>query len=157
MNDFITLSYLATFAGTVFTVNLLVQFTKDLIDRYIAKIHTRWIVFLYAEFIMFGTAYFQHTITQQNAFLIFLNGFLVALTAIGAYSAVLESPSKKDTPGWVRGIFCFVFKNPLKKEYFFYKCRRIFLKNIEVIRLIVIKYKKDNSPPQYYISKICKI
>lgn len=104
MNEFITLSYLATFAGTVFTVNLLVQFTKDLIDKYIAKIHTRWIVFLYAELVMFGTAYFQKAITQENAlenaFLIFLNGFLVALTAIGAYSATMENPSsKKDTPG----------------------------------------------------------
>ena len=28
MNEFITLDYLATFAGTVFAVNLLVQFTK---------------------------------------------------------------------------------------------------------------------------------
>lgn len=91
MNEFITLDYLASFAGTVFAVNLLVQFTKELIDKYIAKIHTRWVVFLYAELIMFGTAYFQNTITQESAFLIFLNGFLVALTAIGAYSTVIEN------------------------------------------------------------------
>lgn len=90
MNEFITIDYLATFAGTVFVVNLLVQFTKELIDKYIAKIHTRWIVFLFAEIVMFGTAYFQGTITKENIFLIFLNGFLVALTAIGAYSTAME-------------------------------------------------------------------
>ncbi|HQA48057.1 MAG TPA: hypothetical protein PK985_05980 [Bacillota bacterium] len=85
MNEFITMEYLATYTGTVFVVNLLVQFTKELIDKYIAKIHTRWIVFIYAELVMFGVAYFMGTITQQAAFLIFLNGFLVALTAIGGY------------------------------------------------------------------------
>lgn len=95
MNEFVTLDYLATFAGTVFVVNLLVQFTKELIDKYIAKIHTRWVVFLYAELVMFGTAYFQEAITQENTFLIFLNGFLVALTAIGAYSTTMEKPNIK--------------------------------------------------------------
>lgn len=97
---------ISTFAGTVFTVNLLVQFTKELVDKYIAKIHTRWIVFLYAELIMFGTAYFQKAITQENAFLIFLNGFLVALTAIGAYSTAIEKSytadrnvTEKNNPG----------------------------------------------------------
>jgi hypothetical protein len=90
MNEFITLDYLATFAGTVFAVNLLVQFTKELIDKYVAKIHTRWIVFAYSELVMFGVAYFQNAITKESVFLIVLNGFLIALTAIGAYATTME-------------------------------------------------------------------
>jgi len=90
VDKFLTMDYIATYTGTVFAVNLLVQFTKELIDKYIAKIHTRWVVFLYAEIIMFATAYFQNTLTPENTFLTVLNGFLVALTAIGAYAVTAE-------------------------------------------------------------------
>jgi len=90
MEEFITMNYLATYAGTVFTVNLLVQFTKELIDKYIAKIHTRWVVFLYAEIVMFGVAYFQKTLNAENVFLLVLNGVLVAMTAMGSYALAAE-------------------------------------------------------------------
>jgi len=90
MDEFITMNYLATYAGTVFTVNLLVQFTKELIDKYIAKIHTRWVVFLYAEIVMFGVAYFQKALNAENVFLLVLNGVLVAMTAMGSYALAAE-------------------------------------------------------------------
>ena len=90
MNEFITMNYLATYAGTVFTVNLMVQFTKELIDKYIAKIHTRWVVFLYAEIVMFGVAYFQKALDAENVFLLVLNGVLVAMTAMGSYALTAE-------------------------------------------------------------------
>lgn len=84
--EFLTMATLGTFGGVVFAVTIISQFLKGAMDR-VFKMHTRllvlalsWIVLLGRRFIMDGS------LTFDTAFLDVLNGFMVALAAMGAHS-----------------------------------------------------------------------
>lgn len=85
-NDWITLSTLGTFSGAVFVVTLISQFLKETIDR-IAKFPTRIIVLVLSWLVLLGRQYVMTGgLTVEGAFLDLLNGFLVALSAMGAHA-----------------------------------------------------------------------
>lgn len=84
--DWITMASLGTFGGVVFVVTLICQFLKGAVDR-VFKLPTRllvltasWAVLLGRRFVMDGA------MPPDGLFLDFLNGFLVALAAMGAHS-----------------------------------------------------------------------
>lgn len=96
--DFITMDYLATFTGLVAVVTLITQFTKSIIKRKFPD----WAVRLYSlgiSWVLQGfLIYTQGNITAEKVGLAILNGFLVALTATGAYETVFDpAASKKKT------------------------------------------------------------
>jgi hypothetical protein len=89
--DWITMASLGTFGGAVFAVTLICQFLKEPVDR-ILKLPTRllalvaaWVVLLGRRFVMDGA------MPPDGLFLDFLNGFLVALAAMGAHSVARDN------------------------------------------------------------------
>ncbi|MDF2627463.1 MAG: hypothetical protein K0R39_1294 [Symbiobacteriaceae bacterium] len=84
--DWITMASLGTFGGAVFAVTLICQFLKDAVDRAV-KVPTRLLVLVAAWVVLLGRRYvMEGTLAPDGLFLDFLNGFLVALAAMGAHS-----------------------------------------------------------------------
>lgn len=84
--DWITMASLGTFGGAVFAVTLICQFLKDAVDR-VVKVPTRLLVLAVSWVVLLGRRFFMDgTMPLDGLFLDFLNGFLVALAAMGAHS-----------------------------------------------------------------------
>lgn len=88
--EFLQLSELSTFTGVILAVNLLLSFTKELFDRYVTKIPTKYLAFIYAEILMFAYALAKGELNPEQGILIVLNGVVVALTAVGGYRVTAE-------------------------------------------------------------------
>jgi hypothetical protein len=88
--EFLQLSELSTFTGIILAVNLLLSFTKELFDRYVTKLPTKYLAFIYAEILMFGYAAAKGELNPEQGILIVLNGVVVALTAVGGYRVAAE-------------------------------------------------------------------
>jgi hypothetical protein len=94
-NEFITIDYLATFAGMVVTVALVVQFTKSVLKKKFKD----WVIRLYAlawawvlqAFLLFV----KGNLTVEAVGLAVLNGFLVALAAAGTYETIADPGAAK--------------------------------------------------------------
>jgi len=83
--DWITLSSLGTFGGTVFVVTLMTQFMKGALDRMV-YLPTRLVALLLSWAVLMGHRFVTTgDLAFAGLFLDFLNGFLVALTAMGAH------------------------------------------------------------------------
>lgn len=80
---------LGTFSGAVTVVTVLAQFLKSPLDR-LVKLPTRFVVLALAWALLLAHRGFVGTWTWPGLFLDFLNGFLVALTAIGTHSLARE-------------------------------------------------------------------
>ena len=89
MNEYITLNYLATFAGMVVVVNLIVQFLKPLIDS-VKKIHTRYLVWVIAIILSVTVQAITGAFTAETITLLILNSVLITLTAMGTYEVTLK-------------------------------------------------------------------
>ncbi len=90
-NDWITLSTLGTFAGTVFAVTLISQFLKGVVDKMV-KTPTRLLVLLIAWAVLLGRQYIMAgDLSFEGVFMDLLNGFMVALSAMGAHSIVKDN------------------------------------------------------------------
>lgn len=85
MDNFITLDYMGTFVGMVAIVVLLTQFTKDLIDKYLSKIPTKYVVFVYALIVIFAYQLMTNTFDTKKVLLTILNAILITMTAQGGY------------------------------------------------------------------------
>lgn len=84
-NDWITLASLGTFGGAVFTVTLISQFLKGLVDH-VHKVPTRLLVLLISWAVLLGHRQIvAGGLSFAHVYLDILNGFLVALSAMGAH------------------------------------------------------------------------
>jgi hypothetical protein len=84
--DWITWNTLMTFGGAVAVVTLVSQFLKDALDQAF-KLPTRLLVLVIAWIVLLARdAVLTGGLTWSGAFLDFLNGFLVALTAMGTHA-----------------------------------------------------------------------
>ena len=93
MSEYLTWEFLGTFAGAVAAVTLIVQFLKLPIDKW-RKIPTRYIVFIISLLVLFAVDIFTTKITADVAVLTVLNGFIVTLTAMGAYEVTFAKLEK---------------------------------------------------------------
>lgn len=88
--QWITLATLGSFGGVVFTVTVVSQFLKGVIDK-VLKVPTRLLVLCVSWVVLMG---YRHVITgalhADGIFLDILNGFMVSLTAMGTHALARE-------------------------------------------------------------------
>lgn len=84
-----TWELLATTAGATAATLLIVQYLKDLIDRW-THVPTRLVVLIVAGSIITCAQAFTLGLTWSDAPLVVINAFVVAFAAIGAYDTALE-------------------------------------------------------------------
>lgn len=84
--QFLTLQQLGTFTGTVLAVVFIIQFIKTDLDR-LTKFPTRYAVLVLSWILLFATSLVTGTpLTAQVIYLNLLNGFPVALAAMGSHA-----------------------------------------------------------------------
>lgn len=88
--DWISMATLQTFSGVVFVVTVISQFLKGPVDG-LMKVPTRWVVLAVSWLVLLGRRYVMGEMSLDGAFVDLLNGFLVALTAMGAHSVVRDN------------------------------------------------------------------
>lgn len=93
MNDFFNWSTLATFTGCAAATALLTQFVKTL--PFLEKIATQWVSYVIAVILLLGAMFFTGMLTWSSAALIPFDAVVVALSANGAYSAVVRAVKRK--------------------------------------------------------------
>ena len=91
MNDFFTWETLVTLAGCALATGVLTQFLKGSI-----KLPTQWVSYIIAVILLYAATYFTGGLTGSTAAIIPLNSVIVALSANGAYSAVLRATTKSE-------------------------------------------------------------
>ena len=87
MNEFFSWQLLATFAGCTVATSIITQFVKG----FFQKLPTQLLSYLIALVILYAATYFTGVLTGAAAAIIPLNAVLVALSANGAYSAVVRA------------------------------------------------------------------
>jgi len=100
MQDLFTYASLGTLAGSVAATVLVVDFIKGLV--FLQRFSTRCLVVLVAEGIVFLADIAAGSFTVKNVPLCFLNGLLVAASAMGSWQVVhdrLFSGSEKAKGG----------------------------------------------------------
>ncbi len=95
-NEFFTLEMLATFAGLVAGVTLIVEFTKPMIKEKLSdgwvRLYT-WVIALILTF-----AFARSGTGVQGVILTIINSILVALTSMGAYENIADPKATKEFP-----------------------------------------------------------
>lgn len=86
MNNFVTWSYLATFAGTLVMVLILTQLTKDI--KFVKKVPTQLWSYVLALVVLYLSTYFTGKLTPDMAFLILFNAAIISLSANGGFQAI---------------------------------------------------------------------
>ncbi|MDD5486935.1 MAG: hypothetical protein PHW65_05220 [Dehalococcoidales bacterium] len=100
-SDFLTLDYLSTFAGMVAAVALIVQFTKGLIKQKCSDYVVRWYTFVLALAIVALVQWYNGCFAgalrevAAAAFMVVVNGVLVALAAMGGYEVLADPQAEK--------------------------------------------------------------
>lgn len=89
MDQFLSLQFLGTFTGVVLATNIVVQVIKDLPG--LQKVPTRWVVLVVAEIILFALSAVQKTLDPRTALLDFLNGFVVAASAMSTWQVAKDN------------------------------------------------------------------
>jgi hypothetical protein len=93
MNDFMSLELLATFAGLVAAVSLIVQFTKSIIKKKFGDGIVRLYAFIIALVLTF---IFAHSGTGADEILLtIINSIIVAITAMGGYEILVDPKAEK--------------------------------------------------------------
>lgn len=95
--DWLELKDLGTYGGIVLAVTVIVQFIKRDLDR-IRKVPTRYIVLLISWGLLLTHRAITGEMTAGGIFLDFVNGFLVALAAMGTHQ-VAKSNMARTPPG----------------------------------------------------------
>lgn len=85
-----TMQGLGTFGGAVFMVAMITQFLKSPLDRFV-RFPTRLLALLIAWAVLLGRRWVMGPFTPEGVFLDLLNGFLVALSAMGAHSIARDN------------------------------------------------------------------
>ena len=87
--SFFTWGDMATYGGAVMAVLIITEFTKDLPG--IRRIPTRLWAYLVALILLVTSAVFTVDVVRaQDVLLCFINGVIVAMSAVGSYHAVRE-------------------------------------------------------------------
>lgn len=102
-NDFITADYLATFAGMVLAVALIVQFSKGLVKRSFADEVVRLYAFVWALVLVATVYWYQGLFAAAAAaeiaiivLLMLINAIVVTLAAIGGYEVLVHREDRYD-------------------------------------------------------------
>lgn len=94
MNDFMTPESLATFAGLVAAVAIIVQFTKSLVKRQFEDYVVRVYAFIIALVLTFV---FAPTGDDINGIVLtIINAILITLAAMGGYEAIADPKAQKN-------------------------------------------------------------
>lgn len=94
-SDWMTLATLGTFAGATFAVGLITQFIKGALDR-LVKMPTQLVALLIAWLVLLGRTWVMDGGLPMGAvYLDLLNGFMVALAAIGGYEVIARNTGLK--------------------------------------------------------------
>lgn len=96
MDNFITLAYMGTFVGMVAIVVLITEFTKDLIDKYLKQIPTKYVVFIYSLIVILGYQLMSGTFNKSQLLLTIINAILLCMTAQGGYEWVYKPVEQKN-------------------------------------------------------------
>ena len=89
-NEFITIDYLASFAGMVVVVALVVQFTKSAVKKKFQDWMVRLYTLAWAWALQAFLLYVQGNFNVETVGLAVLNGILVALAAAGTYETIAD-------------------------------------------------------------------
>jgi hypothetical protein len=92
-NDFITMETLATFAGLVAAVSIIVQFTKSLIKNRFGDAAVRIYTFVIALMLTFIFARSGQGI--DGIVLTIINSIIVAIAAMGGYEVIADPKAEK--------------------------------------------------------------
>lgn len=88
VSEWMTISTLGTFSGAVFAVTLVTEFIKGPLDRCI-KMPTQFTALLVAWLVLLGRSYVvDGALHAGTVYLDLLNGFMVALAAIGSHAVI---------------------------------------------------------------------
>lgn len=93
MNEFLTLDFLATFAGLTAATSLVVQFTKSILKKKFGDEVVRIYTFTIAAILTFIFA--NSGSGPANTILTLLNSIVISLSAMGAYEVVADPKAKK--------------------------------------------------------------
>lgn len=89
--EFLSMATLGTFGGVVFAVTVVSQFLKGTLDR-VLKMPTRLMVLVLSWLVLLGRTFVMNgAFAVDTVFLDLLNGFLVALAAMGAHSVAKDN------------------------------------------------------------------
>lgn len=94
INDFMTWNFLGTMAGAVAATTLIVQFLKIPLDK-VWKIHTRYVVYFIAFFLLFFVELFTGKLNFESTILIMLNAILVTMASMGTYEVTFKQTESK--------------------------------------------------------------
>jgi hypothetical protein len=86
MNDFMTWTTLATFAGCATGTAVITQFIKNI--KPLKNIPTQYVSYGIALFLLFAATYFTGALTGQQAAIIPFNAIVIDLASNGAFSAL---------------------------------------------------------------------
>lgn len=95
LNEFITWDFLGSMAGAVAATTLIVQFLKLPLDK-VWKIHTRYVVYFIAFFLLFFVELFTGHITAQRVVLLMLNSIIVTMASMGTYEVTFKQVENKN-------------------------------------------------------------
>lgn len=90
MDNYLTLDFLSTMAGMVFTVTLLTQFFKKLIDK-VTHIPTEYVVYCISIVMMVLVHWARGTLSYQNVLMLLINAVLVAMSSMKSYEKLAQS------------------------------------------------------------------
>lgn len=94
MDSFFSWGLLATVTGCAAATAVITQFVKEL--PFLKNIATQWVSYIISVLLLLGATYFTGALTWASGTLIPFNAVIVALSANGAYAAVVRAVSAKD-------------------------------------------------------------
>lgn len=92
-NDFITMETLATFAGLVAAVSIIVQFTKSLVKNRYGDAAVRVYTFIIALILTFIFA--RSGTGIEGIVLTIINSIIIAIAAMGGYEVFADPKAEK--------------------------------------------------------------
>ena len=92
-NDFITLEMLATFAGLVTAVTLIVQFSKSIIKNRFGDAAVRLYTFIVALVLTFAFA--RSGLGIEGILLTIINAIIISVASMGGYEVIADPKAEK--------------------------------------------------------------
>lgn len=93
MNEFMTAEVLATFAGLVAAVSVIVQFTKSIIKKKFGDGWVRLYAFVISLVLTFIFA--KNGTGTEGIVLTIINAILISIASMGAYETIADPRAKK--------------------------------------------------------------
>lgn len=93
-NDFITMETLATFAGLVAAVSIVVQFSKSIVKKRFGDAAVRVYTFIIALILTFIFA--RSGTGIEGIVLTIINSIIIAIAAMGGYEIIADPKAEKE-------------------------------------------------------------